>query len=365
MSVTFIHTGDLHLGMEFKNASFVGDHAKRRRLELWETFEKIIDRAEEKKSDLLLIAGDLFEDEYCTLGDIKRIRDAFSSLSTTKVVISAGNHDFIGKKSLYKVIDWSNNVHIFLNNKPEKLLLDNINTIIYGLSWNKKDEKKALADEISDLDNSKINILLIHGDAYNADSNYLPINRDKIKYFDYAALGHIHKPEFITENIAYCGSPEPLDFGEGGKHGIIEGIIDKEYLETSFIPFNKREFIIKEVQINENMGYRDILDSIVNCDSKLNRDKNLYRVILDGIRDSDVKLNLDDIIEVLRDKFYYIELIDNTKADYDLDRIEKENSNNIIGGFIKEMKQKGIDNPIVKEALYDGLEILLSEKVKK
>lgn len=364
MVVNFIHTGDLHLGMEFKNASFVGKYAKKRRQELWETFERIVDRAEEKSVDLLLIAGDLFEDEFCTIGDIKRIRDTFSKLSATKVVISAGNHDFIGKKSLYKLIDWPNNVHIFFNSTAEKLELNDINTVIYGLSWAKKDERQGLVDDVQDIDSNKINILLIHGDIYNADSNYLPINRYRVREFDYVALGHIHKPEFITDKIAYCGSPEPLDFGESGSHGIIEGAIDKQKSDIGFLPFNKREFVIKKVELNGDMGYSDILDAIVNCDPKTSREKNLYRVLLGGIRDNDVQLVLEDIIEVLSDKFFYLELIDNTKADYDLDKIEKENSNNIIGGFIKEMKKRDINDPKVKEALYVGLEILLSEKVK-
>jgi len=32
--------------------------------------------------------------------------------------------------------------------------------------------------------------------------------------FDYYALGHIHKPQEIGANMAYCGSPEAVDFGE-------------------------------------------------------------------------------------------------------------------------------------------------------
>lgn len=34
--------------------------------------------------------------------------------------------------------------------------------------------------------------------------------------FDYVALGHIHRPQTVAarENIRYCGSPIPLDFGE-------------------------------------------------------------------------------------------------------------------------------------------------------
>ena len=60
------------------------------------------------------------------------------------------------------------------------------------------------------------------------DKNYL----DQLG-FDYIALGHIHKPIIISDNMAYCGSPEPLDFGEIGEHGIIQGIIEGRGLKLS------------------------------------------------------------------------------------------------------------------------------------
>ena len=63
--------------------------------------------------------------------------------------------------------------------------------------------------------------------------------------------------------------------------------------------------------------------------------------------------------------FNYIEIIDNTTPDYDLDKILKENSNNIIGYFIKELEKKGLEDDIVKDALYSGLDVLLNEKVRK
>ncbi len=365
MAARFIHTGDLHLGMKFKNASFNTEHANIRRRELWETFDKIIERAKKNEVDLLLIAGDLFEDEYCSIGDIKRINDSFRKLSPTKIIISAGNHDNNGKKSLYKLVDWPDNVYIFEDNNVDNISFEDINIVVWGLSWDKKLEKRNLADNIIVNDTEKINILLVHGDVFNKDSDYLPIDKNKIRNFHYVALGHIHKPQFISNRIAYCGSPEPLDFGETGIHGIIEGVLSTEKIEANFMPFNKRQFIIKDIAVNEDMGYQEIIDCIIESDSHMNREKNMYRIILKGIRDNYIDLDLADIKEELKNKFYYIELIDNTVRDYDLDRIVRENENNIIGYFVKEMKEKGLENPIIKDALYEGLEILLSEKVKK
>jgi len=47
-----------------------------------------------------------------------------------------------------------------------------------------------------------------------------------------------------------------------------------------------------------------------------------------------------------------------------LDRLYENNNENIIGMFIKEMKNKGLEDTVVKKALYHGLDVLLDEKVK-
>ncbi|RKD30636.1 metallophosphoesterase family protein [Thermohalobacter berrensis] len=367
MEIKCIHTGDIHLGMEFKNASFDKEQAYNRRIELWETFNRIIDRAKKKEVDLLLIAGDLFEDKYCTIGDVKRISDRFRDIKGTKVVIAAGNHDPCSNKSLYRLIEWSDNVHIFDSNTVQKIEFQDINTVVWGLSWDKKEEKESLLDNLEVENDEKINILLVHGDLLNDRSNYLPISKEKLinSRFDYIALGHIHKPQFIDDNIAYCGSPEPLDFGEPGDHGIIEGVISKEKIKMTFTSLRKREFVIKSLELNESMSFNDIIDLVSNCDEEKNRRKNLYRIVLKGVRDSDINIDLQELKNILNDKFYYIELIDKSKPDYDIDKILKDNKGNIIGCFIEEMKKKGLDDPIVKEALYYGLEELFKEKVIK
>lgn len=367
MDIKCIHTGDLHLGIEFKSASFDKEQANMRRIELWETFNRIIDRCKEMKTHILLIAGDLFEDKYCSIADVKRINNKFTEISNTKILIIAGNHDTLGKRSLYKLIKWNENVHIFEPGKITKVEFDDLNSVIWGLSWDKKLEREDLLNGIKIEDSSKINILIAHGDVFNKDSEYLPIDKNTLldSGFNYIALGHIHKPQFIEDNIAYCGSPEPLDFGETGKHGIIEGIISEEDTKMEFKTFSKREFIIKEITIDENMGFNEIIASIKSIDYRENREVNLYRVIINGTRDSHITINVKDLKEYLIKDFYYIDIIDKTIPDYDLEKIYRENSNNIIGLFVKEMEKQGLDNEIVRNALYYGLEVLLSEKVKK
>ena len=54
----FIHIADVHLGAEPEAGAALRG---RRGREIWDTFEHVIDVCEEQNTDLLLIAGDLFE----------------------------------------------------------------------------------------------------------------------------------------------------------------------------------------------------------------------------------------------------------------------------------------------------------------
>lgn len=330
-----------------------------RRRELWSTFERIVQYAKDIEVDFLLIAGDLFEEAYFTIGDITRVRDTFRTVEDVNIIISAGNHDFKGRKTLYDRIEWTSNVTIFGGGGIQKKEFKNLNTIIYGYSWSSVEirENDLFNDLINEVDSTKNNILVLHGDI-SSNTSYLPLSIQELNSLkmDYIALGHIHKPQIISDRIAYSGCPEPLDFGELGERGIIEGQINDKRVEFKFVPFSKRKFIEIEIKIDETMGYPDIVREIKNI-SIGNKEIDFYRVNLKGFIQRDI--NLNELHGDLNHDFYHLELINNTIWDYDLEQLEEENKENIIGQFIVSMKEKGLDNPMMKDALYLGLEVLL------
>lgn len=360
--IKFIHTGDIHLGLQFSNVSFPREKAVERRRELWNTFQRIVNYSVDTGAHFLLIAGDLFEESYFTLGDIKRVRDILSSAKNVNILISAGNHDYIGNDSLYNKVEWSPNVTIFDCSYIERKEFPDYNTVVYGYSWNRINirENNLLKNFPYD-DRDKNRILLIHGDIGNV-SDYLPLNLDELNglNMNYIALGHIHKPNIYSQKIAYCGSPEPLNFGETGNHGIIEGFINENSTEIKLITFSKRNFLESEVMIDENMGYEDIIRKIIEVNND-QKHKDFYRVYLKGYIDSDI--DLVNLHKDLMDNFYHIEIIDETIPDYNLDKIMEDNKDNIIGQFIETMKNKGLDNEVVESALYYGLDALLKGRI--
>lgn len=359
MRIKFIHTADLHIGKAFVNTSYPNDVAKQRRMEQWETFNNVIKLAKERDVDFLFICGDLFEKDFVSMGEIKRIDEGFNKIPQISIIIIAGNHDPCSKDSLYLNYKWNSNVHIFKDSAINLLEFPIKDTAIYGYSWNGQYITDNVLNEKISPSQYTNKILLLHGDAYNKQSKYLPIDINLIssEKFNYVALGHIHKMDKLTPHVYYSGSPEPLDFGETGEHGIIAGEMNSGEVTLEFIPIAKRKFIVMDLELNPDMCHEDIENII----SKIaENEKDLFRINLKGMIDSDI--DIQGIINETERLFYHVEWINNTVPDYNLEKIAVENEDNVIGAYIREFYNKDMEDPVVKNALFLGLEVLLKER---
>ena len=87
----FIHVSDVHLGMiPDKGKPWSDVRAK----EIEETFDRILDNAEERKVDLLLIAGNLYHSAP-KAADLAKLDARLAKLTNTRTVIIAGSSDYI------------------------------------------------------------------------------------------------------------------------------------------------------------------------------------------------------------------------------------------------------------------------------
>ena len=189
----FIHIADLHLGMEpDKDCSW----SKMRGRELWDAFSNIIEICRKEKTDLLLIAGDLFHKQPL-VRELKEAAGLLSAVPDTKTVIIAGNHDYISGTSGYRNFKWPENVTFLMSDHPESVYFEDINTEVFGFSYHTRDISEPLLDDIRPTDRSRINILIGHG----GEPSKVPADWKKIERagFDYVAMGHLHKPIDISE----------------------------------------------------------------------------------------------------------------------------------------------------------------------
>lgn len=356
----FIHIADLHLGASLKLASFDSQIGKIRRKEFWDSFDMIINKCNEEMADILLIAGDLFEEKQITFSEVKRIADSFTKLIKTKVFIVSGNHDYMAEESYYNLIDFPDNVKIFRPDKLGMVDIEELNTRIYGFSWSKRTYDENILN-IPDLDKDKYNILLIHCDVLSK-SKYMPVDKDFLldKGFDYIALGHIHKPMQVGKNMFYSGSLEPLDFSETGTHGYILGEISNTKRRFELTQTSLRKFIRVDIDVSGKDSVYDVEEDIIkNCD---NFEKNLFRICFIGQKSEFI--NLDEIYSLISPKFFYVEFVDKTTPVYDVNRLYEENKDNIMGLFIKHMREEMNENKSYEKAMIMGIDALLTGEEK-
>lgn len=371
-----MQTGDIHLESSFQGLGFSLEMARRRRNELRETFSRIIKIAEEENVDLLLITGDFFEHQHTTKSLLRFIQKKFLRIPHINIFITPGNHDPALPDSYYRTFSWPKNVHIFVNETWEQVIMPRLKLAVHGMGWNQWEIKRPLLKELKIKDNNLINLVMLHGDTFGClgESTYLPISENDLRgcKADYVALGHIHQAHRIPAKgkitAHYAGSPEPLNFGEPGEHGVIIGTISKSGIKLKFVPTSKRSFIQKNIRIKSDYGLEEICEIIKNSIGEEVRKNNFLRFKLIGESDESIGLNSDIIREKLKNDFFYFDVIDLTVPDYDLEAVIRENLHTALGVFTLKMKSeieraKGKEKEILEKSLYYGLDTLLGKKV--
>lgn len=346
----FIHIADVHLGAEPDAGSF----SETRPRELWETFEKVIDICEQDRMDLLLIAGDLFHRQPL-VRELKEVNYLFSSLSRTKVVLIAGNHDYIRSDSNYRTFEWSGNVYPLFGKSPEYVDFPELDTAVYGLSYHSREIREPLYDGMIAQGVRKYEILLAHG----GDEKHIPFDRTALSRsgFDYIALGHIHRPQALEKNhIVYAGALEPTDRNDTGLHGYVKGEIDGYDVRIQWIPLAKRNYIHLEIPVDTSDTGGSVRKKI-ECRMDENGNENIYKIILKGRRDADISYDG----AFLGNRENVLETVDQTIPDYDIEKLHAGNRENIIGKFIERFEGCE-EGDLEYEAMCEGLAALLENR---
>lgn len=351
----FIHIADVHLGAVPDSNQPWG---VLREKEIWSSFQNIVDTCNRDKVDLLLIAGDFFHKQPL-MRELKEANYILSKLETARVVLMAGNHDYIAARSYYQDFVWDEKVHMFLGDTMEKVEFPELGTAVYGFSYRNRDIVEPLYDNAKPSDMEMTNILLAHG----GDEKNIPFNRKKLQEagFDYIALGHIHKPEIISNRIAYSGSLEPIDKNELGERGYIAGEITGEMgnriTEIRFVPNSLREYKRVTLNVNQDSTNGSLQDQAREAMCS-NGDQHIYSFLIQGVRDE--TLHFDK--EAVKALGNVLEVEDESVPDYDFDALYQENADNMIGMFIRKIRENARQDEVAKKALYYGIEALLGAK---
>lgn len=364
----FVHIADVHFDSPFTVLSSKENFADIRRLEQREAFKKAIEYINENQIPYLFISGDLYEQEYIRKSTIEYINNLFKTIPNTNIFISPGNHDPNLINSFYNTFNWNNNVIIF-NSEIQRIEMEDVD--IYGYGFSNFYCNNSQIEEIEIKNKNKINILIIHGSldaSKTLDMQYNPINSNKLKEigFDYVALGHIHKTNYIDNknNFIYPGSLISFGFDELGEHGMLYVELNKNNLKNNINNLEKINKINTEIKFIklDNRNFEEILLNISGINSeedliekindlKLEKNK-FYKIILNGIKK--IEISRYKILSLMSTN-NILKIDDKTQMDYDIDKLAQQK--NLKGIFIKKMLDRLNDEKEDKDEIKRALEI--------
>ena len=273
----FFHLSDLHIGLKLMNRDLREDQEY--------IFDQIARLAAREQPDAIVVAGDLY-DKAIPSAEAAEVFDRFVSQCAqaapeAELMLISGNHDSAARINVYRSILQRQKIHVIglPPQRPEEsiekvTLHDTYGPVcFYLLPFVKPSMVKAVVgtdaegnnlsyDETvhrligrEDIDESRRNVLVSH-------QFYLPVGADPAKVermdseirtvgnidevradildrFDYAALGHIHKPMQVgNARYRYCGTPLACSVSEAGqqKGVIVVELGEKGDVRTRTLP---------------------------------------------------------------------------------------------------------------------------------
>lgn len=293
----FIHTADIHFGMENYGKIDPKTGVHTRLLDFNRALTFCIDYAIEHKVDFFLFSGDAYKTAHPSPTQQKMLLQCFLRLHKAHipVVIIVGNHDnalSFGKANSLELFGDLPLDGFYVVAKPTTLQLQTAHgpIQIVGIPWptrnaisisDKHMQKSAseiteyishavahiIKDAAEKLDPAIPAVLAGHLTVssgifsgsekraiYGTDPIFLP-SQLAMPPFDYVALGHLHRYQNLNPNgypaIIYSGSIERIDFGERKetKGFCVVSIPEKGKASHEFIPTPSRPFIQIEVTI--------------------------------------------------------------------------------------------------------------------
>ena len=227
-----LHGADLHLDSPFSALS--PELAARRRQLQRQLPGKIVDLANERRCDLLLLAGDVFDGaRVCpeTMTALARALGRFRG----RVFVAPGNHDPYHDRSPWAMTVWPENVYIFTG-KPEAVDLPQCR--VWGGAFTTAQCYDGLPAVPTD---GRPQIGVFHGDP-EAPGPYRWLSPDDLRGcgLDYLALGHIHRTQLPKKlGKTWYGWPGVTlgrGFDECGVHGVFDTRLEDGRCETEFVP---------------------------------------------------------------------------------------------------------------------------------
>ena len=337
-----VHCSDLHLGKRFSGNK---DYVKKRYMDFFNAFAVFVDRVEEIKPDVCLIAGDIFDKKEINPDILSKTEYLFKRLKDNvkkDIIAIEGNHDNsrILEESWLEYLQEQNILKVFYYNKDfdEKnyLKIDDINFYPVGYPGFMIDE--ALTKLSEKLNPQEKNIVIVHT-GISGSTNTLPglVSTSILDLFKdktiYIAGGHIHSFTTYPKEKPYFFVSGSLEFSnvqneKSDKKGFI--LFDTDTLNYEFIELEHRKRIKKDFSYT---NFSNLENEFENFVKELNLTGEEILVISVSLNNNDYinTENLENIAEkngalkthILIKNILNIGASEENNSDLSIDELEK------------------------------------------
>ncbi len=232
-----VHLSDTHLGFSAYSKIEPQEGVNQREQDIYSAFEQAIDKAIALKPDLVVHAGDLFDNVRpqnraidVALRQLLRLSDA-----GIETVLISGNHSTPRMRetgSIFRIFEHLKHIHPVHRPGYQKIVVGDLT--VHAVPHATSPPLAETVSSVKPSDETSRNVLIVHAgilgsNTYKMDEfNEQTIPIDSIsRGWDYVALGHYHEYKNVRGRAYYSGSTERLGFGEiGQQKGIVEVDLD-------------------------------------------------------------------------------------------------------------------------------------------
>ena len=357
-----IHCADLHLDSKMES-NLDKEQASLRRIELVETYERMVKYAKDNGVRAILIAGDLFDKSHIRKDVKRRVVEQILDAPEIDFYYLKGNHDrcdFMEEG----IDDIPSNFHMFNADGWTSYECDDV--VITGMELNSSNVS-TMAQRLV-LDSANTNIVMLHGQQsdYDGKDGAEIINTTSLKgkFIDYLALGHVHK--FIFEPLddrgVYCypGCLEGRGFDETGDKGFILMDIENGEITSEFIPFALRRLHEINVEVTAEMDMQAVAakarELLLDVD-----DQDLVKFVLTGERELDDELDIIRFVRIFENKYFFVKCYDRTKTLVDYESYKYDKS--LKGEFVRLVQSQDMDEDEKAKIIEIGIRAIMGEDI--
>jgi len=241
--IRLIHTADVHIGRPFR---FLGEFGRTVRAQIRETFARVLALARDRRANVVLAPGDIFDSHRPDGSDVRFVLDQIRRIRPIPVCVLPGTHDLLAPDSIYRTLrDRPENLHLFDGEDAQTVLFQDIGLAVHARANRSKRGGVPPLEAIRPHPQARHNVAMAHASiplghlTGDPDHDYF-VSETEIRAagVQYCALGHWHKvAEYFPGNpfrAWYCGSPETLQFEDGDASGYaLEVILDENRVEVT------------------------------------------------------------------------------------------------------------------------------------